>query len=1526
MSNIAKNPPKFSSSKNYDRYKKELIAWTKITKVEKAEWANTIALGLPEDDPSNIRDKVFETINLDGEAGFTALETFMDKEFKKDDIVDMCEHIRTFMKFQKTKEMTMQMYISNFESAYTSARNKGLPEMPKSYLMYQILENANLNDRDYRFVLSDIDFAAADPYKLATKALMKYFGSVRPTNDHHECVELKVEDSDAFYQKNNYNPNFKSKYPLNTWKNPRQNPFRNSSNSFRKPQDNSSGSKPLNPSRDGQIMLCNSCGSYRHLLKDCPHKHGAPAFFTQDQNYDEQEEDEIQEDSNPADIHFTGFGLYDVLATNLDIYTSENIEDDITNCVLIDTGCVKTVAGLTWFKNFTESKSKLTRERIVSYPSDKQFRFGGNDVKKSLGWFQIPCSLNGKNIILQTDVIEADIPCLLSKEIFKKAGGKIDFVKDVITLYGMEVKLKSARSGHYVIPLQDFIHSDETKNLVFLTNLGDPEGCPEKQIEKLHKAMGHPARHTLEKMIQNANCNVPNLSNILSKLYSSCLTCLKFHKSLHKPKVSPPLANDFNHTIGMDLKVWPKYKVIILYIIDHYTRYSQAHIIPDKKADTIIEKLLDGWILSLFGAPKNIMIDNGGEFYNQKFKDVCQNLNIKIMATAAESPFQNGLVERNHSITDNIVEKMIMDNPKLSIKKALRAANFAKNSLINVHGYSPIQLVTGKLPNLPSVMTNLLPAQECSSGVEAYSDRINAIYSARKAFIEIENSQRINRALKTKINPTFEIYEPGDEVYYKKGDKTIWEGPARVIGVDGKVICIKHGRFIHTTSQSRLIKTTSAIYDGPHANQAGSGCQNDVTNAPKRTVNREIKSGQDLDSDDSDDEHEEHGEILQNLENHRLDEPVVQQNSEEQQVDDLPIDDQEIDAQQGIDDQSEESREVNVEVDENSLVEGESRELTMPDKPTTYPKRNQWIIFKDDDGVWRHVQVLQKIYNNSHNMGRYYKIMSEGKPDGLYIDAVEWYYAGPTPAKKGQDSVIHYLTDWCDLTQPQDILVIFVPRAKWNTFEVKEAMKKELKNFENFEVYKLVDDIGQDFISSGWVITEKVKNDQTYIKARLVIHGNQEEEPPRTDSPTVKKTSLRIQFTLAAQNDWVLHSADVTAAFLQAQKLNREILVKPPKQADMEGKLWYLLKPMYGLGDASRLWYLTIKDHLLEAGCKMLDTDQAVFYYHHEDKLHGMLTMHVDDIQYCGTEQFDKNIIQPLKEKFKFGDFQRGEFKCLGWQVKHEDDDIIVDQNDYIKNKLDLLDIVTYGVDPNLELDQEEVSQLRKVVGKLRWAADQTRIDIAYYVLMLSTIMNKATIKDVKVANKAIKVLKSTELPLRFVKLTGDTWYITVYSDASFKNLPDGVNSAMGYVILLSNGYEFNERSNCCVLAWKSVTIKRVTNSTYESETLALSEAVEEAMVLKDQLIKLTNIPKELIKIESLCDCRDTVAAIYSTKTTKGGRVQIDIARIQQLVEEGEVERVKWIPTVKQIADSLTKEGAAKESLLSTVINARFFS
>ena len=89
------------------------------------------------------------------------------------------------------------------------------------------------------------------------------------------------------------------------------------------------------------------------------------------------------------------------------------------------------------------------------------------------------------------------------------------------------------------------------------------------------------------------------------------------------------------------------------------------------------------------------------------------------------------------------------------------------------------------------------------------SDRINAILSARKVFMEVENSQRLNRALKTEVLPQMVIYNRGDIVFYKKeGTDALWDGPAQVIGSsgNGKTIHVAHGRFTYSCSQPRIVK------------------------------------------------------------------------------------------------------------------------------------------------------------------------------------------------------------------------------------------------------------------------------------------------------------------------------------------------------------------------------------------------------------------------------------------------------------------------------------------------------------------------------------------------------------------------------------------------------------------------------------------------------------------------------------------------------------------------------------------------
>ena len=259
--------------------------------------------------------------------------------------------------------------------------------------------------------------------------------------------------------------------------------------------------------------------------------------------------------------------------------------------------------------------------------------------------YRVPCSIGGKNIVLELDVVDCNIPCLISKEAMKRGKVNINVERDEITIFGQKIKLKTTNSGHYILPIGDIEIDSEMKELqVFMSEeLGKDKDFTEKEIFRIHKSLGHPSMKVMETMMKHANVYDDDVKCILNKLYDSCMTCFKFKRSVPKPKISPPMANDFNETLCMDLKIFKKRNLIILYIIDMFTRFTVAKIIPDKRPESVIKVLLDCWILNLFGAPRRILFDNGGEFYNAKMKDLCHNFNIKFISTGAESPWQNGM-------------------------------------------------------------------------------------------------------------------------------------------------------------------------------------------------------------------------------------------------------------------------------------------------------------------------------------------------------------------------------------------------------------------------------------------------------------------------------------------------------------------------------------------------------------------------------------------------------------------------------------------------------------------------------------------------------------------------------------------------------------------------------------------------------------------------------------------------------------------------------------------------------------------
>ena len=84
-------------------------------------------------------------------------------------------------------------------------------------------------------------------------------------------------------------------------------------------------------------------------------------------------------------------------------------------------------------------------------------------------------------------------------------------------------------------------------------------------------------------------------------------------------------------------------------------------------------------------------------------------------------------------------------------------------------------------------------------------------------------------------------------------------------------------------------------------------------------------------------------------------------------------------------------------------------------------------------------------------------------------------------------------------------------------------------------------------------------------------------------------------FSVAANEDFELRKIDIRAAFLQAKQLDRDEFLKPPKDIKKEGIIWKLKKPLYGLNDVSRKFWLRVKNIFKELGLRKLDGDEVVY-------------------------------------------------------------------------------------------------------------------------------------------------------------------------------------------------------------------------------------------------------------------------------------------------------------------------------------------
>lgn len=478
------------------------------------------------------------------------------------------------------------------------------------------------------------------------------------------------------------------------------------------------------------------------------------------------------------------------------------------------------------------------------------------------------------------------------------------------------------------------------------------------------------------------------------------------------------------------------------------------------------------------------------------------------------------------------------------------------------------------------------------------------------------------------------------------------------------------------------------------------------------------------------------------------------------------------------------------------------------------------------------------------------------------------------------------------------------------------AMKEEYSALIDNETWELVDyDEDKKPLKCKWVFKTKKNANGVIVKhkARLVIKGCSQKKGidyEETYSPVVRYTSIRYLLAIAAEFDLEIDQLDAVTAFLQGD-LTDVIYMLQPEGFTESNKICRLKKSLYGLKQASRVWNLKLDENLKKYGLIQSKTDPCI-YYKFSETLILIIAVYVDDmVIFCNSIAAKTHLKEHLMSQFKMKDIGEARY-VLGMQITRDRKSrkIWLDQELYIENMLKKYNMwecnavdtpVLLGeklsklMSPKTDNEREEMFSIpyQEVIGSLLFAAQISRPDISYAVNNVSRFTQDPGKIHWTATKRILRYLKGT-LNYRLEFDGTKKSEIMGYADADWASSIDDRRSVTGYVFL----------KNGSAISWATKRQTTVALSTTESEYMALSMAVQEALWLRRLAEEFGQCSKAtLLYIDNQGAQNLAQNGAYQARTK---HIDVRYHFLKEKISEKLLE-LRYVSTNNQVADALTK-------------------